>query len=385
MKDKAKRRVKNGIVFNGTTWAYVLRVPDERTGKTKPQWVGGFPDEKSAKLARDKARVSLGNRDYVPPTKLTVGEYLTKWLSTKKVAPLTHRGYEQIIRNYLIPHLGKIKLQDLRAYHVKALYADMGENKGAQVKKLSNRTIQHTGTVLRMALRDAVEVDNLIAVNPAARVKLPQVITKIPTPYSREELNRLLKAAEGHRLYFFFRLAAYTGARRSELCALRWSDFDGDAVIISKSRVSDGKNVIEQDRTKGGLNHQRRVPLDADTVKEFYAHKERQALERLYLGDDVWQDTGYVFVSENGEPIHPDTVTRIFSKLQKKAGLRYNRLHDTRHTHATELLRSGENLHVVAHRLGHRDAMVTATIYAHVDNEQAANASETFATRMRGE
>jgi len=94
-----------------------------------------------------------------------------------------------------------------------------------------------------------------------------------------------------------------------ELCALRWSDFDGNAVLISKSRVSDGKNVIEQNRTKGGLNHQRRVPLDTDTVKEFQAHKERQVLEKLYLGADVWKDTGYVFSSESGEPIHPDTIT----------------------------------------------------------------------------
>ena len=379
MPEKQKRKVKNGVVFNGTHWAYVLRVPDETTGRTKPLWVGGFTDEKSAKLARDKARVSLGNRDYIPPTKLTLGEYLTKWLSTKKVAPLTLRGYEQIVRNHLIAHLGNIKLQDIRAFHIQALFNDM-----ADVKKLSNRTIQHTGAVLRMALRDAVEIDNLITINPATRIKLPQVITKTPAPYSREELNRLLKVAKGHRLYFFFRLAAYTGARRSELCALQWSDFDGNAVLISKSRVSDGKNVIEQNRTKGGLNHQRRVPLDAETVKEFQAHKERQVLERLYLGDDVWKDSGYVFTSESGEPIHPDSVTRIYAKLQKKAGLRYNRLHDARHSHATELLRSGEPLHVVAHRLGHRDAMVTATIYAHIDTEQAESASETFATRMRG-
>jgi integrase len=384
VKEKAKRRVKNGVVFNGTHWAYVLRVPDEVTGRTKPLWVGGFTDEKSAKLARDKARVSLGNRDYVPPTKLTVGEYLTKWISTKKAAPLTLRGYKNIIDNYLIPHLGKIKLQDLRALHIKALYTGMAEGQGVKVKKLSNRTIQHTGAVLRMALKEAVEVDNLIAVNPATRVKLPQVITRTPPPYSREELNRLLTVAKSHRLYFLFRLAAYTGARRSELCALRWTDFDGSAVLISKSRVSDGKNVIEQNRTKGGLNHQRRVTLDTDTVKEFYAHKERQDLEKLYLGADIWQESGYVFVSENGEPIHPDTVTRIYSKLQKKAGLRYNRLNDLRHLHATELLRSGEPLHSVAHRLGHRDAMVTATIYAHIDNEQAVMASETFAERMRG-
>ena len=383
MKEKAKRQVEDGLVFNGKNWAYVLRVPDPISGKTKPKWVGGYVDKKSAKLARDEARVALSKRDYVPPTKLTVGDYLTKWLSTKKVAPSTMRSYVYLTNTYLIPHLGSIKLQDLRAYHVKAFFKAMYDNEGAHVKKLSDRSVQHAGAVLRMALKDAVQVDGLISVNPATRVKLPRPTPKTPPPYSREELNRFLKVAQSHRLYFFFRLSAYTGARRGELLALRWSDFDGSAILINKSRVSVGKEVIEQSRTKGGLNHQRRVPLDAETVQEFYAHKERQSLERLYIGADAWVDTGYVFVQEDGLPIHPDTVTRVFGFLRKKAGLRHNRLHDTRHAHATELLRSGEPLHVVAHRLGHRDAMVTATIYAHVDTEQAVTASESFATRMR--
>ena len=72
MATPVKNRLKNGIVFSGRSWSYVLRVPDPVTGKTKPQWVGGFDSEKSAKLARDKARVLLANRDYVGPSKTTV-------------------------------------------------------------------------------------------------------------------------------------------------------------------------------------------------------------------------------------------------------------------------------------------------------------------------
>ena len=67
----------------------------------------------------------------------------------------------------------------------------------------------------------------------------------------------------------------------------------------------------------------------------------------------------------------------------QNAGLRVIRLHDLRHLHATELLRLGEPLHVVANRLGHKDAMVTATVYAHVTDEQAESASDTFAKGVR--
>lgn len=97
----------------------------------------------------------------------------------------------------------------------------------------------------------------------------------------------------------------------------------------------------------------------------------------------AWTDTGYVFVREDGKPLDIGTPTQLFIKLRKQIGLRHNRLHDLRHTHATELLRLGEPLHVVSKRLGHKDPMVTASIYAHVTDEQAETASNTFAEGAR--
>jgi integrase len=97
---------------------------------------------------------------------------------------------------------------------------------------------------------------------------------------------------------------------------------------------------------------------------------------------EAWTETGYVFVREDGKPIDEGTVTRLFSKLLKRAGLRHNRLHDLRHYHATELLRLGTPLHVVSKRLGHATTSVTADIYAHVTDEQADNASITFADSL---
>jgi integrase len=107
-------------------------------------------------------------------------------------------------------------------------------------------------------------------------------------------------------------------------------------------------------------------------------------LKRLETIGEHWIDTGYVFVQENGLPLYPHTPSDLFKKLLIKADLRPTRLHDQRHLHATELLRLGEPLHVVANRLGHRDAMVTATIYAHVSDQQAETASATFANAVQG-
>ena len=201
--------------------------------------------------------------------------------------------------------------------------------------------------------------------------------------YNRtEDKEAFLNEIKSHRLSFFFRLSAYTGARRGELLALRWADLEGKHLNISKSRVGLNRGVSETDTTKGGNGGKRRVRLDDETLELFTAHRKRQIEERLVMGS-AYTETGYVFTREDGLPITADHVTHLFLKFSKLAGLRVIRLHDLRHLHATELLRLGEPLHVVANRLGHKDAMVTATIYAHVTDEQAESASDTFANGVR--
>jgi len=63
-------------------------------------------------------------------------------------------------------------------------------------------------------------------VKPASRVPLPKTNPEIPAPWTFSELNTFLNVASDHRLFFFFQLSAYTGARRGELIALRWTDFE---------------------------------------------------------------------------------------------------------------------------------------------------------------
>jgi integrase len=278
MAKPAKNQVKNGIVFSGKTWSYVIRVPDPVTGKTKPQWVGGFDSANSAKLARDKARVSLGNRDYVPPTKLTVGDYLNTWVNAhaRKIKPTTLNRYRELIGDYLVPRLGTIKLQDLKPIHIEQFYNSMADLPGKSGRKLSPRTASQAGAILKTALKQAVEVENLITINPATRVRLPKSTTNTPTPFTLSELKQFLDVASSHRLYFYFRLSAFTGARRGELLALRWSDFDGKAISISKNRTKAGREVVELNSTKGGNNGQRRVPLDIETIEQFQVHRKNQ-------------------------------------------------------------------------------------------------------------
>jgi hypothetical protein len=114
--------------------------------------------------------------------------------------------------------------------------------------------------------------------------------------------------------------------------------------------------------------------------------KADQAAEQLHAGDS-WRGArdGYVFTTRWGEPVYPDTVTSLMTKLiRANQLLPHARLHDLRHLHATTLLLSGVPVHVVAARLGRADPGITLRVYAHVIRSAEAAAADIFARPSRG-
>jgi integrase len=236
-------------------------------------------------------------------------------------------------------------------------------------------------------------VEQLLAANPAARSRRPRSSQAEPIQvWTAYQLGTFLTAAQDHRLFAFYRLAAYTGARRGELLYLRWSTVDLDAAEITfggSTAVVRGRRV--EDTTKGGRS--RTISLDRDTVTVLREHRRQQAEERLATGS-AWNDTGgLVFTTRWGEPLYPDTVTALMTKLINRHNmsvtpptqpLPHARLHDLRHLHATTLLLAGVPVHVVAARLGHSDPAVTLRVYSHVLREHAAGVGDIFARAVNG-
>lgn len=105
--------------------------------------------------------------------------------------------------------------------------------------------------------------------------------------------------------------------------------------------------------------------LDTGTVAALHAHRARQEAERRYAGD-VWTDTGYVFVRDDGRPVDPDRITHLFGVAVSACGLPRIRLHDLRHTAATLALGAGVHPKVVSERLGHSSIAITLDTYSHV-------------------
>jgi integrase len=387
-------RLRDGVIKRGRFWSYVIRVPDPATGVSKPRWVGGFETEEDAKAARDEARIRARRGEYVNRSASTVADYLAEWVEAhaSTVKPKTLAGYRHDVEHYINPQIGRFRLQAVRPAVISKMYRDLMDHGGRAGQPLSAWTVSHVHRTLRKALADAVNVEQLLAVNPAARSKRPRDHGAEPTRvWTADQLDTFLTTARSHRLFAFYRLAAYTGARRGELLYLRWQAVDLDAAEVTfggSTAVIRGHRV--EGTPKGGRS--RVVSIDSDTIAILRDHRRRQAEEQLAAGS-AWNDSGgLVFVNRWGEPLYPDTVTALMTKLingyNKSAEspakpLPHARLHDLRHLHATTLLLAGVPVHVVGARLGHADPAVTLRVYSHVLREHATGVGDIFAQAVR--
>jgi hypothetical protein len=166
-----------------------------------------------------------------------------------------------------------------------------------------------------------------------------------------EEVSRLLETAYEADPDFavLLWLAATTGARRGELCALRWGSVDLEAaeLLILRNLFQAAGRLVEKD-TKT-----RRLALSEDSVALLEEHR-RRCVERAAACGARLSDDAYVFSFDPAgrQPMHPDSVTHRFSRLARRLGLR-TRLHDLRHYAATQLIAGGVDLRTVSGRIGH--------------------------------
>src|SRR5207247_491953 len=279
-------KLRDGVIQRGGSWSYVIRAPDPATGVSKPRWVGGFATEEDAKAARDEARVRARRGEYVNRSKSTVAGYLAEWVEAhaSTVKPKTLAGYRHDIDHYIVPRIGRMRLQALRPAVISKLYRDLAEHGGRDGKPLSAWTISHVHRTLRKALADAVHMEQLLASNPAECSKRPRNHSAEPARvWTAAQLGSFLATAKSHRLYAFYHIAAYTGARRGELLYLRWDALDLDAAEVTFSgSTAVVRGLRVEGTTKGGRS--RTISIDQATVTVLREHHRQPAKERPAAG-----------------------------------------------------------------------------------------------------
>ncbi|GAB2815583.1 site-specific integrase [Actinoallomurus bryophytorum] len=425
-------RVTMGIKNDGS--------PDRRHVSAKTQ--AGVTDKvRKLEAQRDAGKLTKAGRS--PTVEQWMDTYLNticeRLVASGKMAPRTLDDYRSKSRKWVVPLLGKHRLDRLLPEHLDATYQQMYD------AGRSSSTVLKVHRILSRALTIAIRRDK-VGRNVARLIDAPTAEDHEIEPFTREEARLILDAAKGRRNAARWSVALALGIRQGEALGLRWSYVDLETGVIRAwfqiqranwqhgcenphtcgkkwHRAPCPKNCKEHahkpncppdcktrnhrcprqtcgagcaeharycpKRWQGGAVFRQRkgkskltLQCPQELLPLLRARQEEQLLERAMAGDD-WEDHDLVFCQENGRPISRTEDWREWKTILKKAGVRDGRLHDARHTAATLLIEQGVHIRVVQEILGH--ARVTTTErYTHVASPQVRDASALIGSALWG-
>ena len=233
-------------------------------------------------------------------------------------------------------------------------------------------------TVLEQA-----EKELLVPYNAAEKATPPKLKRREVNYFQPEEIAAILDALEGEPLKWraLVHLLIVTGCRRGEILGLKWEKIDletGKARIDTTLLYAKDRGLYESTTKTGNV---RTVGLPKETVQLLREWRKECLALRLANGDR-WHDTGYVFIRDDGQPMHPDSIAHWLRTFSDRHGLPHINAHAFRHTVASVLIANGTDVVTVSKQLGHLDVSTTETFYSHIIEENKQKATECIADAL---
>jgi integrase len=341
-----------------------------------------------------------------PRTKATVGQLMDRYFEVLNVGETTRSTYDGYVRNHIRPLLGDLALSRLGGEVLDSFYAELRRCRAHcrgraapdhrtdrphkcdsrcgkhECRPLADSSISQIHGILSGAMKRAVRW-RWLGTNPLEQAARPTPGRPDPQPPTPEQASKI--ATEAWRDIdwgMLVWLALMTGARRGELCALRWDrvDFAAGILVIRSSIAQLGAKTWEKD-TK--THQQRRITLDDLTLSLLRAYlrrcKERAAGVALELADDA---RVFSLSPDGSEWLKPESVGQRYVRMCERLGWDMN-LHQLRHYSATELIAAGVDVRTVAGRLGHGGGgTTTLRVYSAWVSEADQRAAGSLASRM---
>jgi len=372
---KRTRITKEGAKKREPLWCADIEVPRGADGKRRRCRLSGFTTRKEAEAAVARKLVELQHGVDIAPTKLTVSGLLERYVANRETecGGRTTERYRELIRLYIEPSLGHVPIKKLSSLAIQDTYSKIGAS-------LSARTVHHVHTLFKAAYTWAMRKD-LIQRSPFLSVDPPNVRPKEMRYLTPDEASRLLDAVEGTQWHSALNLALATGARRGELCALKWTDidFEGGTITIRAS-LTDAGGKLTLKGTKS--DRVRRFALSPMAIGILRSQRSELLQDRLLAGE-AYKDSGFVFSGPLGDPMVPDNLTCAFRNYAEKAGISGATLHTLRHSAATWLLAAGTDIRNVQAILGHSVPSTTLNIYGHAMTELQSKAVATIDANLQ--
>lgn len=303
--------------------------------------------------------------DKVKLNDLTFNEYTNMFIENycvPNISKITLKDYQAMLKR-ILPLIGEIKLKKINSLMLDNMYQKI--KVGVNGNELSPKTMTHYYNLIGLMFKQAKKW-KLIDYNPNEDAKKPKLIKSKRKFYDTEQVLKLLGCLEQENIKVrtLISLAINTGARKSEICALRWSDidFENKNIYIDNSlKVIDGVVDEKKAKTEYSVRH---VEVGDNILQLLNEYREWQNTYILQMGDK-WQGTDRIFTAINGNHIHPDTPNKILQKVLTKYNLPKISFHELRHTYASIMNYNGIDAKTISEQLGHANVNISLNIYTH--------------------
>ena len=269
---------------------------------------------------------------------------LDEWLPAyrRRCAPSSCRSVNRVLERQLIPAFGRLPLDAIRRIDIERWFDAYSRTAPGG----ANKALEILGQIMNAALAAGhVETAPVKGISKNPRPKLTRFLSAEEIERLHRVLDRLVKERPSRRQQAdIVRLLLLTGCRKGEILKLQWSEVDGDRLNFSDSKTGPRKVWLSK------------------AAQAILARQPRAA-------------SPYVFPS----PRRPDKplshILHLWQRARKEAGLDDVRLHDLRHTVASQAVARGVPLSTVARMLGHADPVMTLR-YAHVGDRDLQAAAD---------
>ena len=363
MAKKKRRGNGEGSIFrrkDGRWVAQITYVGLDNSPRLVPQY---FAAQDEARRALTQKKAKQDAHQLVITGRATVRQWLDVWLEEfvkPNRASRTYKGYYDVLKTHLPESIGDLPISKLAPETLQRHF-----NSIAAVGH--GRTAQLLRAVLRSAFNRAIKLRRMGS-NPVLGTEPPKYTPQVTDTWTAEQAAKFLEAAEPVRNAALYICALSLGLRKGEVSGLKPEDLDLDNRLLHVRRTlswikEPGKKKGHWDVREPKRGSARPLRMSETVYRAIVRHLSSRAKEASETKG--WNDSGYLFVSPTGAPVHESNLTKVFHAICDTAGIPRLRFHDTRHTCGTLLHVQGADVFVIKDVLGHSQLSTTKR-YTHV-------------------
>ena len=330
------------------------------TGEKSRHYVYADTEEQLAIVLARKEKEAEDVTAYINGV-ISFSEWCAECLKVKQengASEVTIESYQRCLNNHVFPFLPpNMRLADVKPFHIKSILQRIA----------GKRTKEYAYAILKTIFSEAV-FEGLLSDNPCSHVRKPKAEAAPAAFLPPDVFHLIIESVKDSIFYYVFLLAFYTGCRRGELCALRWSDFAESKRTLKIDKAMKETKALGLHEGNAKSRHGVRIlPLPLPAVELLI--KWREKLKAILIDKALpFDENGYVFRSPKfwDKPLPPTAITRKMSALRSELHLPSRTcMHSFRHTHATNLAAQGIQSKKLQMQMGHASAAFTLDTYVH--------------------